>query len=41
MLAPGGYLCIGHSEAIHNSSVPLRALGRTIYRMEADEGDET
>jgi hypothetical protein len=40
MLAPGGYLCIGHSEAIHNPAVSLRPLGRTIYRMDGDEGDE-
>jgi chemotaxis protein methyltransferase CheR len=32
LLAPGGYLCIGHSESIHGSSVPLRLVGKTIYR---------
>jgi chemotaxis protein methyltransferase CheR len=40
LLAPGGYLCIGHSEAIHNASAPLRPLGRTIYRKDGDEGHE-
>jgi chemotaxis protein methyltransferase CheR len=32
LLAPGGYLCIGHSESIHGGSVPLRLVGKTIYR---------
>jgi chemotaxis protein methyltransferase CheR len=32
LLAPGGYLCIGHSESIHGSNVPLRLVGKTIYR---------
>jgi chemotaxis protein methyltransferase CheR len=32
LLAPGGYLCIGHSESIHGTSVPLRLVGKTIYR---------
>jgi chemotaxis protein methyltransferase CheR len=31
MLAPGGYLCIGHSESIHNSAV-FKLVGKTIYR---------
>jgi chemotaxis protein methyltransferase CheR len=31
ILAPGGYLCIGHSESIHNSSV-FKLVGKTIYR---------
>jgi chemotaxis protein methyltransferase CheR len=31
LLAPGGYLCIGHSESIHGSSMPYRLVGRTIY----------
>lgn len=40
ILAPGGYLCIGHSEAIHNVGTPVRPLGRTIYRKDGDEGHE-
>jgi chemotaxis protein methyltransferase CheR len=32
MLAPGGYLCIGHSESIHHPSAPVSLVGRTIYR---------
>ena len=32
ILAPGGYLCIGHSESLHNVDTPLRAVGKTIYR---------
>jgi chemotaxis protein methyltransferase CheR len=32
MLAPGGYLCIGHSESIHSGSAPFRLVGKTIYR---------
>ena len=32
MLAPGGYLCIGHSESIHNTGAPVQLVGRTIYR---------
>ena len=32
MLAPDGYLCIGHAEAIHHTSAPLELVGRTIYR---------
>ncbi len=35
MLAPGGYLCIGHSESIHSSATPLKLVGKTIYRREA------
>ena len=31
ILAPGGYLCIGHSESIHNTGAPLRrSAGRSI-----------
>jgi chemotaxis protein methyltransferase CheR len=33
MLAPGGYLCIGHAESLHTVDGPLRAVGKTIYRM--------
>ncbi len=32
ILAPGGYLCIGHSESIHGGGAPLRLVGKTIYR---------
>jgi chemotaxis protein methyltransferase CheR len=32
MLAPGGYLCIGHSESIHGTTVPFKLVGKTIYR---------
>jgi len=32
LLAPGGYLCLGHSESIHGQSGPFRLVGRTIYR---------
>jgi len=31
LLAPGGYLCIGHSESIHGANMPYRLVGRTIY----------
>lgn len=31
LLAPGGYLCIGHSESIHGSALPFRLVGRTVY----------
>jgi chemotaxis protein methyltransferase CheR len=31
LLAPGGYLCIGHSESIHGTTMPYRLVGRTIY----------
>jgi len=39
MLAPGGYLCIGHAESLHNLDAPLRAVGKTIYRKHGGEGD--
>jgi chemotaxis protein methyltransferase CheR len=32
MLAPGGYLCVGHSEAIHAGVAPVKLVGKTIYR---------
>jgi chemotaxis protein methyltransferase CheR len=32
LLAPGGYLCIGHSESIHALNAPLQLVGKTIYR---------
>ena len=39
ILAPGGYLCIGHSESIHHAGAPLRLVGRTIYRKNGGAGD--
>jgi chemotaxis protein methyltransferase CheR len=35
MLAPGGYLCIGHAESIHYTDAPVELVGRTIYRVAA------
>ena len=32
LLAPGGYLCVGHSEAIHTGVAPVKLVGKTIYR---------
>jgi len=32
LLAPGGYLCLGHSESIHGSTTPFKLVGKTIYR---------
>jgi chemotaxis protein methyltransferase CheR len=32
LLAPGGYLCIGHAESLHSLDAPLQAVGKTIYR---------
>jgi chemotaxis protein methyltransferase CheR len=32
LLATGGYLCIGHSEAIRNRNLPLEPVGKTAYR---------
>ena len=40
LLAPGGYLCIGHSESIHGGGLPLRLVGKTIYRKQGT-GDAT
>ena len=40
ILAPGGYLCIGHSESIHNTGAPVRLVGRTVYRKHADDGHD-
>jgi len=37
LLAPGGYLCIGHSESIHSPSAPFRLVGKTIYRRHGGE----
>lgn len=41
ILAPGGYLCIGHSESIHAVGAPVRLVGRTIYRKDGDYDDGT
>ena len=35
MLAPNGYLCIGHSESIHTGTAPVHLVGKTIYRRNA------
>ncbi len=32
ILAPGGYLCLGHSESIHGPTGPFKLVGKTIYR---------
>ena len=32
LLAPAGYLCLGHSESIHAGTAPFRLVGKTIYR---------
>jgi len=31
VLVDGGYLCLGHSESIHDMTGPYRLVGRTIY----------
>jgi len=31
-LLPGGVLAVGHSEAVHNLDLPLKAIGHTIFR---------
>jgi chemotaxis protein methyltransferase CheR len=31
-LAPAGVLAVGHSEAVHNLNLPLKAIGHTIFR---------
>ena len=36
MLAPDGYLCLGHSESIHAGTAPFRLVGKTIYRKIGD-----
>jgi chemotaxis protein methyltransferase CheR len=36
ILAPGGYLCIGHSESIHGAVTPFRSVGKTIYRRQGE-----
>ncbi len=32
LLAPNGYLCIGHSESIHGATMPFKSVGKTIYK---------
>ena len=32
LLAPNGYLCLGHSESIHHGTAPFQLVGKTIYR---------
>ncbi len=41
LLAPGGYLCLGHSESIHAGTAPFKLVGKTIYRKQggADHAD--
>jgi chemotaxis protein methyltransferase CheR len=34
LLAPEGYLCLGHSESIQPGTAPFKLVGRTIYRRE-------
>lgn len=31
VLADGGYLCLGHSESIHDMTGPYKLVGRTVY----------
>lgn len=35
-LIPGGYLFLGHSETVFNMNLPLKNVGPTAYRKEAD-----
>ena len=37
-LAPGGYVFLGHSEAINGHDVPLKAVAPTTYRGPMDQG---
>ena len=41
VLSDGGYLCIGHSESIHSSTLPYRLVGRTIYCKLAEKAHGT
>lgn len=36
ILAPGGYLCIGHSESIHGAVTAFRSVGKTIYKRQGE-----
>jgi chemotaxis protein methyltransferase CheR len=38
LLAPEGYLCLGHSEAIHTGTALFKLVGKTIYRRVAHAG---
>jgi chemotaxis protein methyltransferase CheR len=40
LLAPGGYLCLGHSESIHAGTAPFRLVGKTIYRKQGNDALE-
>ena len=40
LLAPGGYLCLGHSESIHAGTAPFRLVGKTIYRKQGNGAHE-
>lgn len=35
-LIPGGYLFLGHSETVFSMNLPLKTVGPTAYRLEAD-----
>ncbi len=37
ILAPGGYLCIGHSESIHGTASSFKLVGKTIYRRNGEQ----
>lgn len=38
LLAPNGYLCLGHSESIHPGTAPFQLVGKTIYRKQGVPG---
>lgn len=38
LLAPGGYLCLGHSESMHGGTAPFQLVGKTIYRKRGGAG---
>ena len=35
-LVPGGYMFMGHSEALHNMDIPLTAVAPALYRKQSD-----
>ena len=39
LLAPNGYLCLGHSESIHAGTAPFQLVGKTIYRKRGAASD--
>jgi chemotaxis protein methyltransferase CheR len=41
MLAPGGYLCIGHAESLHSVDAPIQPVGKTIYRKNGGEAHDS